>query len=154
MDVDRRRVLQSIVATTLAALRVDTLAATPAVASQSVARFADVSAALTGYPVPAADVAAKLLSAFDTPPRRTALTRLARVVGETKPADLDAALKAQGLDGMANELVAAWYSGLVTHGNTSQVVLYAEAYMWSAMSFTKPMGQCGGATNYWADPPT
>jgi hypothetical protein len=25
--------------------------------------------------------------------------------------------------------------------------------MWSAMSFTKPMGQCGGVTDYWADPP-
>ena len=152
MDVDRRRVLQSIVGATLAALGVGVPAATTAAAPQSVASFGAVSAALTGYPPPSAADATKLLAAFGT--RRAALTRLDRVVNGAGSADLDAALRAQGLDGIADELVAAWYSGLVTQGKTSQVVLYADAYMWSAMSFTKPMGQCGGVTNYWADPPT
>ena len=152
MDVDRRRVLQSIVGATLAALGVGVPAATAAAPLRSVASFGAVSAALTGYPPPSAADATKLLAAFGT--RRAALTRLARVVNGARSADLDAALRAQGLDGIADELVAAWYSGLVTQGKTSQVVLYADAYMWSAMSFTKPMGRCGGVTNYWADPPT
>jgi hypothetical protein len=150
MDVDRRRVLQSIVGATLAALS----GGASATGSQSVASFRDASAALTGYPAPSVADATKMLAAFDTPARRSALTRLARVVNETTPADLDAALRARGLDAIAGELVGAWYSGVVTQGKTSQVVLYADAYIWSAMSFTKPMGRCGGMTNYWADPPS
>lgn len=153
MDFDRRRVLQSIVGATLTALGIDASAATAATAAQSVASFGAVSAALTGYPAPSAADANRLLAAFGTPELRAALTRLARVVDETASADLDAALRAQGLDGIAGELVAAWFSGVVTRGKKSEVVLYADAYMWSAMSFTKPMGRCGGATNYWADPP-
>ena len=150
MDVDRRRVLKSIVGATLAALSGGVSAAANA---QSLAGFRDACAMLTGYPAPSVADAAKMLRAFDTPGRRASLTRLASVVDETAPADLDATLRARGLDGIAGELVAAWYSGVVTQGKTSKVVLYADAYMWSAMSFTKPMGRCGGMTDYWADPP-
>ena len=153
MEVDRRRVLQSMVAATLSALAVHAQSASPAPLRQPLAGFGDVSAALTGFPAPSEEDAAKMLAAFGTPERRAALTRLAHVVGETKPAELDAALRANGLDGLAAELVAAWYSGVVAQGTTSRVVLYADASMWSAMSFTKPMGRCGGVTNYWADPP-
>jgi hypothetical protein len=149
MDVDRRRVLQSIVGAMLAALGVGAPAA-----PRSVASFGAVSAVLTGYPAPSVADATKVLGAFGTPMRRAALVRLARVVNGTQSADLDAALRTHGLDGIADELVAAWFSGLVTNGKTSDVVLYADAYMWSAMSFTKPMGRCGGVTNYWADPPS
>lgn len=153
MDVDRRRVLQSIVAATLSALAVRAQGASPDALRQSLGGFGDLSAALTGYPAPSDEDAAKMLAAFGTPERRSALTRLARVVSETKSTELDAALHAHGLDGLAGDLVAAWYSGVVTQGTTSRVVLYTDAYMWSAMSFTKPMGRCGGMTNYWADPP-
>lgn len=153
MEADRRRVLQSIVGAMLGAVAVRVHGATPPAVRPSLADFGDTCAALTGYRAPSADDAAKMLAAFGTPERRAALTRLARVVSETKPAELDAALRAQGLDGLAADLVAAWYSGVVTQGTTSRVVLYADAYMWSAMSFTKPMGRCGGTTNYWADPP-
>lgn len=124
---------------------------TAAAAPRSVTSFGAVCAALTGYPAASAADAAKLLAAFGTPARRAALTRLARVVDAAAPADPDSALRAQGLDGIADALVAAWYSGIVTQGKTSRVVLYADASMWSAMSFTRPMGQCVGVTNYWAD---
>ena len=154
MAADRRRVLQSIVGAMVGAISVRVQGASPPALRPSSADFGDVCAALTGYPAPSAEDAAKMLAAFGTPQRRAALTKLARVVNETKPVELDAALRANGLDGLAAELVAAWYSGVVTPGTTSRVVLYADAYMWSAMSFTKPMGRCGGMTNYWADPPT
>jgi len=153
MDVDRRRVLQLIVGATLDAIAVRAHGAAAPVARQSGADFGHVCAALTGYPAPSAADASKMLAAFGTPERRAALTRLARVVHETPPSELDTVLRAQRLDGLADELVAAWYSGVVTQGTTSRVVLYADAYMWSAMSFTKAMGRCGGMTNYWADPP-
>jgi hypothetical protein len=54
---------------------------------------------------------------------------------------------------LANDLVAAWYSGLVGAGKNAKLVLYADAYVWSAMTFSKPMGVCGGVTGYWARPP-
>jgi hypothetical protein len=149
-DTERRRVLQAIAGATLAAF-----SARPAgaVAQQPLAGFAEASAALTGYPTPPPSEASSVLAAFATPERRVALTRLARVVTERRSGDLDAELRAQHLERIADELVAAWYSGVVTNGKASRVVLYADAYMWSAMAFTKPMGRCGGATNYWADAP-
>ncbi|HJU21985.1 MAG TPA: sugar dehydrogenase complex small subunit [Casimicrobiaceae bacterium] len=153
MDVDRRRVLQSIVGSALAALKVDAPAAATTATAPSVASFAAVSMALTGYAAPSTVNAAKMLAAFGTAKRRAALSRLTHLVIAAQPGDVDAALRAQRLDGIADELVAAWYSGLVTQGNASKVVLYTDAYMWSAMSFTKPIGRCGGVTNHWADPP-
>ena len=153
MEADRRRVLQSIVGAMLGAISIRAQGASSPAVRSSLAHFGDVCAALTGYPAPSDEDAAKMLAAFGTPQRRAALTRLARVVSSTKAAELDAALRAQGLDGLADDLVAAWYSGVVAQDATSRVVLYADAYMWSAMSFTKPMGRCGGMTNDWADPP-
>ncbi|MDD0837956.1 sugar dehydrogenase complex small subunit [Curvibacter sp. HBC61] len=43
-----------------------------------------------------------------------------------------------------------WVSGMA--GQT-QVVTYAEAPIWSALTFTKPPGMCGGAFGYWAERP-
>ncbi len=118
------------------------------------ARFGALSAVLTGYPSADAATATKMLHAFATPARRGSLTALAALVADTPPAELDAALSARKLDTVAHELVAAWYSGIVPNGRgAQQLVLYAGALVWSAMKFTKPMGVCGGATGYWADPP-
>lgn len=44
-----------------------------------------------------------------------------------------------------------WVSGMV---GASQVIAYTDAPIWSALSFTKPPGVCGGAFGYWADRPT
>jgi len=49
--------------------------------------------------------------------------------------------------------VAAWYSGVVTTPQGPKLVLYTQAYVWSAMTYSKPMGVCGGVTGYWANPP-
>ena len=80
MNVDRRRVLQSIVGAMLGAIAARARGASPTALRSSSAEFGDTCAALTGYPAPSADDAAKMLAAFDTPQRRAALTRLARVV--------------------------------------------------------------------------
>lgn len=153
MDVDRRRLLHSIVAATLSGVSVGAYGEAARVASDSSSEFGRMTEALIGFPAPSAEDAAKMRAVFATPERRAALTRLARIVSETSATEIGAALTAHGLDALANELVAAWYSGIVTQGNASRVVLYADAYMWSAMSFTKPMGRCGGTSNDWADPP-
>ena len=160
MHDDRRTLLKSLAAATLAWLAARpehvfsaTLPTKSTPSAGTIASFAAMSATLTGYPAGDPGDPAKMLAAFATPARRAALSRLQAVVARVPAAGLDAALRAQGLETLANDVVAAWYSGIVTQGSQQKVVLYADALMWSAMSFTKPMGVCGGITGYWTDPP-
>lgn len=124
-----------------------------ATAAATTADFAKLAAILTGFPAPAPGIAARMVKAFATPARRAQLAALARVVTTTPAADLDGALAAGGLTVLANELTAAWFSGVVNGAKGQQVVLYTDAYVWQAMTFSKPMGQCGGALGYWSTPP-
>ena len=73
---------------------------------------------------------------------------LLALAASTPASELDAAIAAKKLDKIANDLVAAWYSGMVD----GKVVLYTDALVWSAMTYSKPMGICGGVTGYWAEP--
>ena len=136
-----------------------TLIAEPAVTATaqrsalSAAQFGALSTTLTGYPPGEPADVAQMFAAFATPDRRSVLTKLADVVANTPPSQLDAALRSNGLEALANDLVAAWYSGVVGTGNRAKLVLYADAYVWSSMTFSKPMGVCGGVTGYWAKPP-
>jgi hypothetical protein len=54
---------------------------------------------------------------------------------------------------LADDIVASWYSGIYETGHGAAVATYNEAMMWRALSFTKPLGNCGGATGYWNSPP-
>jgi hypothetical protein len=144
MTFDRRTLLKA-----LAGLAGSAIAGPAAGQLPSAVQFAALSGALTGYP-PDPDVAAKMLRALATPRRASALAALARLAATTPADRLDAAIAAATLDTVANDLVAAWYSGLVD----GKVVTYTQAQMWAAMAFTKPMGVCGGVTGYWAVPPS
>ena len=154
MSIDRRTLLQALAgASALAAAgRNDVAWAQPA-ATITPAQFSALSATLTGYPAADASVAAKVLAAFPARTQREALGRLAQAVAQTPPAELDATLKAQGLEKLANELVGVWYSGVASTPTGQRVVLYTDACIWTAMTFAKPMGVCGGATGYWSQPP-
>jgi len=145
---DRRVLLKVLAAVPLAAFGIPAVAAT-----DDVAMFDRTSQALTGYPAPNPDDVKAMLGAFATADRRAALARLADVVARTPADRLDAALRDNGLEKIADDLVAAWYSGIVANGKQQRLVLYVDAYVWSAMTFTKPMGVCGGLTGYWKDPP-
>jgi hypothetical protein len=138
--LDRRDVLKALAAFSLA----------PNALAQgaNAASFAQLSSTLTGSPQLDPNDAAKVLRAFATPARRASLRTLATLVAATPPSQLDAAITAHKLDKLADDLVAAWYSGLVD----GKVVLYAQALVWNAMTFSKPMGVCGGVTGYWAQP--
>lgn len=120
----------------------------------SAASFASLSQALTGAPPPDAATAAKVQRAFATPARRAALAALANVVASTPAAELERVLAERGLAKVAQDLVSAWYSGVVPGAAGDKVALYTNAFMWTAMTWTKPMGVCGGVTGYWAEPPT
>lgn len=139
---DRRALLESLAAIGAYALTSGALAQAP-----DAAAFGKTSAALTGAP-PDAGAAARLMRAFATPARRTQLRALMALVASTPESSLDAAIAAHKLDKIANDLVSAWYSGMVD----GKVILYTEALVWSAMTFSKPMGVCGGVTGYWAEP--
>jgi hypothetical protein len=145
---DRRVLLKALAALPLAVLGV------PARGADGTATFDKTSQALTGYAAPNANDTKGMLTAFATANRRAALARLAGVVASTPADRLDVALRDNGLESIADDLVAAWYSGIVTNGKQQRLVLYTDAYVWSAMTFTKPMGVCGGVTGYWKDPPT
>jgi len=140
---DRRTLLQA-----LAALGASALAPAAVAQAADAAAFAKTSAALTGYPQPDPATAAKLMRAFATRQRLPSLRALTALVASTPASELDAAIAAKHLDRIANDLAAAWYSGMVD----GKVVLYTDALVWTAMTFSKPMGICGGVTGYWADP--
>jgi len=150
----RRQLLRALAGASALGLAGGSLAATGAPAVTAAEReFATLASGLTGFPPPSPDVAAKMYRAFATPARRAQLAALARVVATTPPADLNAALNSGGLTTLANELTGAWFSGIVNGPKGQQVVLYLDAYVWTSMTFSKPMGQCGGALGYWATPP-
>jgi len=140
---DRRTLLQTLAALGASALAPGALAQAP-----DAAAFARMTAALTGYPQPDPATAAKVMRAFATPQRASSLRALIALVASTPASDLNAAIAKRKLDKIANDLVAAWYSGMVD----GKVVLYTDALVWAAMAYSKPMGICGGVTGYWADP--
>lgn len=147
--MDRRTLLQAIAAwSAWSASGLDALAATPP--SDALERFTALSSALTGITVDDAIASAEVLDAFATPERRAAVQALADLVAATPADALDAAIAARKLDGVANEIVSIWYSGVAGSGDAQEVVLYLNALVWNAMTFAKPMGVCGGPTGYWA----
>lgn len=58
-----------------------------------------------------------------------------------------------GESDLAKSIIAAWYTGIVEAPSGPELVTYSEALVWNAMRYTKPPGECGGRTGYWADPP-
>ena len=70
---------------------------------------------------------------------------LAGLVAEPSPQD--------DHGGLANDVVAAWYSGLSPKPDATQVTGFNSALVWNALTYTKPWGSCGGNTGYWGDPP-
>ncbi len=84
------------------------------------------------------DVATAMLKAYATLGKTDALEELA------------AGKKDQEL---ANSLVASWYTGESPNPDDLQVLDYTDTLIWQAIDYTKPMGYCGGAVGYWADPP-
>src|SRR4051794_33767785 len=107
MMIDRRALLKMLIAAPFATAP---LPAAAAVATD--ATFDQASQTLTGYAVPSADDAKAMSAAFVTAERRAALGRLGRLVADTPPDRLDAALHDSGMEQLANDLVAAWYSGI------------------------------------------
>jgi hypothetical protein len=101
-----------------------------------------LSARLTGASLTdlAAGASAKLLDGFLSTERGAELARLAADPGAKTGA-------------LADEIVAAWYSGNYHTATGLASFGLANALLWNALDFTKPSGVCGGATGYWGDAP-
>jgi hypothetical protein len=54
---------------------------------------------------------------------------------------------------VAEDIVAAWYSGVCATAEGEILVTFTDALVWNALDFSKPFGSCGGETGYWAAPP-
>jgi hypothetical protein len=108
----------------------------------TVDRFRDLSARLMGSGVTELDpmVAGKLLDGFLSTGRGPDLARLAA----------DPAINSGTL---ADDIVAAWYSGSYQTGAGLATFGLTNPLLWHALDFTKPPGLCGGPTGYWAAPP-
>ena len=114
--------------------------------------FQQICAALAnGRKIGTADAAA-YLAALSGRETNGALTALVEVVRTTPTSELDAVIKAKGLDAAANEVVATVYSGVIETGGQVQVITYEDALVWEALPYTKPSGQCGGEFGYWSAP--
>jgi hypothetical protein len=107
----------------------------------TVDQFRALSARLTGVAVADLDATAagKLLDGFISMGRERDLARLAADLGMSNGA-------------LANDIVAAWYSGSYATRAGAAAIDLTKALVWNALDFTKPRGVCGGATGYWAEP--
>ena len=108
----------------------------------TVEEFRALSARLTGASLTdlAAGASAKLFDGFLSMGRGADLARLA----------VDPGAKAGPL---ADEIVAAWYSGNYQTATGLASIGLPSALLWDALNFTKPSGFCGGLTGYWGDAP-
>lgn len=114
--------------------------ATAAAADVPLDRFMAVSRTLTGHDDLDADMGAAILQGFAAAGRQAEVEAL--VAGGS------------GTTKIANDVVAAWYSGFSPDPKATEVAGFNSALVWSALTYTKPWASCGGETGYWADPPT
>ena len=108
----------------------------------TVDEFRALSARLTGASLTDlnATAAAKLLDGFLSMERGADLARLAA----------DPGARAGPL---ADDIVAAWYSGNYQTAAGLASIGLPGALLWDALNFTKPSGFCGGLTGYWGEAP-
>jgi aminopeptidase N len=138
--LERRNVLRSALA--LLALPSPAWSAPPEEA------FGTLSVALLGTSVDP-ELSFKYQKALRAGPNATAVERLMALATTHGGAALLQRIAGEGLQPATNLVVGAWYSGMVD----GRVITYTDALAWSAVSFTKPNGACGGAFGYWAEPP-
>ncbi len=105
-------------------------------------QFRALSARLTGAGISdlEADAAEKILSGLISIGRGPGLALLANDQNITAGT-------------VADDIVAAWYSGVVDTDKGPVLAAFTDALVWNALDYTKPFGSCGGETGYWAEPP-
>lgn len=112
-------------------------------AGEALERFLALSARLTGFPAAALDpaLAGDLLDALKAAGEGASLEDL--LEGTANGAH----------DGIATQIIAAWYSGIhpTAEGSPGRVV--REALVWRAMEFAQAPGYCSAEPDDWSRPP-
>ena len=128
---------------------------------ENLPEFLALSALLTGMPDLDADLGAAFLQAFQAVPGFSAgldqLIEQAGLRSAQPPADLQA-LEATGIfsnkqsASTADQIINAWYSGMVETDEEPIVVTFVDALAWKALHFTKPLTICANYA-FWEEKP-
>lgn len=149
-DLRRRRWLQGLAALAGAALAPHGLAQGTGV---STAQATALQKSLVAFVYDDPKIVDALLRALAGAVGGKALAQVAQLSSTTPAADLDAALRAAGLEAAAVTILVALASGVVNGPKGPLVITYNEALAWQAVPWTKPNALCGGMTDYWASAP-
>ncbi|MCY3817568.1 MAG: sugar dehydrogenase complex small subunit [Gammaproteobacteria bacterium] len=112
-------------------------------AYEALERFRALSARLTGFPAASLDpaLAGELLDAL-------------RATGEGAGLDdLPDGTADAALGSLAEQIIAAWYSGIHPTANGPAARAYREALVWQALEFAHAPGYCSTELNDWNRPP-
>jgi hypothetical protein len=136
LGITRRGLLSA--ASAIAVLSLTQMPGRAFAANLDLKAFLSLSQKLVGQDDLSEDIAAEMLKAFGS-------------IGNED----DLAALADGTDdeALSNAILAAWYTGVSPDPDDLKDLTYTDALMWQAMDYTKPMGYCGGAMGYWAEPP-
>ena len=113
-----------------------------AATSPSLDQFIALSQKLTGQSSLDDDMGRNIFDAFVSAGHAD---DLAKLISEPAPERSEAKI--------ANALVAAWYTGFSPLPGAREVAGFNDALVWTALSYTKPWGNCGGEMGYWGEPP-
>jgi hypothetical protein len=115
--------------------------------------FRDLTLALTGYAPRDPSMVGAFQDAFSG--ELTQLQQLYRIlVSEPERDDWPKAIADAGLAPLAEQLIAAWYTGIVGEGEAARVITYIDAFVWYAVGYTKPPSTCDTDFGAWARRPS
>jgi hypothetical protein len=148
-----RRELLAVAGAVLAALgspgRATAQSAASAFIPISTEAFHDLTLALTGYAPRDPSMVGAFHEAFAS--ELTQLDRLYEIlVAEPDRSDWPKAIEDAGLAPLAEQLIAAWYTGIVGEGEAARVITYIDAFVWYAVGYTKPPSTCDTDFGAWA----
>lgn len=151
-----RRELLAVAGAILATLgtpgRAAALAGSSSFIPISTAAFHDLTLALTGYAPRDPSMVEAFHDAFSQ--ELTQLEQLYQLlVSEPERDGWPKAIEDAGLSALAEQLVAAWYTGIVGDGEGARVITYLDAFVWYAVGYTKPPSTCDTDFGAWANRP-
>jgi len=111
--------------------------------------FRDLTLALTGYAPRDPSMVDAFQDAFSQ--ELIQLEQLYRIlVSAPERDDWPKAIADAGLTPLAEQLITAWYTGIVGEGEAARVVTYLDAFVWYAVGYTKPPSTCDTDFGAWA----
>jgi hypothetical protein len=137
-NIDRREFIRRSGSFLVLAATGSDLRASPA-SSELFNLFMNFSRTVIGYEDLEIDVAEKIFNFF--------------LLAYEKEELLEMILSANGSSEFQQDLLATWYSGVLSNNGSENVLIFEEALVWKALRYTKPWSVCGGELGNWGDNP-